>query len=93
MLVSLIVNITLVVIGYYIGIMKAKEDWQRHINESPEIEEAFRSYIKERDTPEEVPETLVPEEVPEVLEPEEVYEPPEGRMFKLFNVDISTPDN
>ena len=87
MLASLIVNITLVVIGYYIGIMKAKEDWQRYINESPEIAEAFRSFITERDAPEEEP-----EEVPEVLEPEEVYEPPEGRMFKLFNVDISNPD-
>lgn len=89
MLIGFIVNIALILFGYYLGLKKAQEDLQRLINESTEIREAWERYLlsKEAENKKDHTEndTGAPEGGTVTISAEDV-EDVKKRVYKSFNI-------
>ena len=89
MLIGFIVNIVLILFGYYLGLKKAQEDLQRLINESTEIREAWERYLlsKEAENKKDHTEndTGAPEGGTVTISAEDV-EDVKKRVYKSFNI-------
>lgn len=98
MIISIIINVILVLIGYFIGLKTAKEEFEKMINNNKELQDAWRRYLIEQaeeaeGDAEAPPEASEAEETAEAPEAEETAEAvPEGaevidgRVFKSFNL-------
>ena len=89
MIVSIIINVILVLIGYFIGLKTAKEEFEKMINNNKELQDAWRLLlIKQAEEAEgdaeAPPEASEAEETAEAVP--EGAEVIDGRVFKSFNL-------
>src|SRR5699024_640376 len=89
MLIGFIVNILLILFGYYLGLKKAQEDLQRLINESTEIREAWERYLLSKEAEDKKDHTEDDAGAPEggtVTISAEDVEDVKKRVYKSFNI-------
>lgn len=99
MIISIIINVILVLIGYFIGLKTAKEEFEKMINNNKELQDAWRRYLIEQaeeaegdaEAPPEASEAEAEETAEAVPEGAEVID---GRVFKSFNLysNIGAPE-